>query len=155
MHSDQNKYEESLKEYEEALAIRRELAKVNPSAYLPKVATTLNNLANLHSDQNKYEEALKEYEEALEIRRELATTNPRVYEISIAQTCYNLSFFYKNSMQNQEQSVSYMIETVSILLPIAEKVPYVKPYLQRAMAVLKYWGLNDEEIEQLIGEVDK
>jgi len=33
--------------YQEALSIRRELAKANPEAYLPDVARTLNNLANL------------------------------------------------------------------------------------------------------------
>src|SRR5439155_691694 len=33
--------------YQEALSIRRRLAEANPDAYLPNVAMTLNNLANL------------------------------------------------------------------------------------------------------------
>ena len=45
MNSDQNSYDDALKEYEEALAIRRKLAEANPDTYLPDVAMTLVNLS--------------------------------------------------------------------------------------------------------------
>nr|HQU86589.1 tetratricopeptide repeat protein [Pyrinomonadaceae bacterium] len=67
LHQAQNRYDEALREYEEALTIYRKLAETNPNTYLPFVALTLNNLAVLHSDQNRYDEALREYEEALTI----------------------------------------------------------------------------------------
>jgi tetratricopeptide (TPR) repeat protein len=44
-----NYINEALEKYQEALKIYRELAKENPRTYLPDVAMTLNNLANLHS----------------------------------------------------------------------------------------------------------
>ena len=62
------------------------MAKENPRTYLPDVAMTLNNLANLHFKKNNFREALVKYEEALRIFRELAKENPRVYDIDYAQT---------------------------------------------------------------------
>ena len=44
--------------YQEALKQYRSLAAANPEAFLPRVATTLNNLADLHSDQNAFSPAL-------------------------------------------------------------------------------------------------
>jgi tetratricopeptide (TPR) repeat protein len=44
LHLDQNRMEEARKAYDEALTIRRQLAKQNPEAYLPDLAGTLNNL---------------------------------------------------------------------------------------------------------------
>ncbi|HED37095.1 MAG TPA: tetratricopeptide repeat protein, partial [Ignavibacteria bacterium] len=81
-----NYFNEAIKHYEEALKTYRELAKENPGTYLPDVAMTLNNLANLHSDKNEFPQALEKYEEALKIRRELAKENPRRYEIDYAKT---------------------------------------------------------------------
>ncbi|HIK44260.1 MAG TPA: tetratricopeptide repeat protein, partial [Leptolyngbyaceae cyanobacterium M65_K2018_010] len=52
--------------YEEALQIYRALAEENPRTYLPYVATTLNNLANLQKAQNNLTTAQANYEEALQ-----------------------------------------------------------------------------------------
>ena len=152
LHSDQNRYEEALKEYEEALQIRRQLAEANPHTYLPDVAMTLNNLANLHSAQNRYEKALKEYEEALQIRRQLAEANPHTYLPAVAMTSINLAIFYLQALPNREKSIELTLDAIKIVLPIVEKVPYTELYLQRAIAVLKAWDLSKEEIEQLITE---
>jgi len=38
--------------YTKALQIRRDLAKANPQAYLPKVARTLNNLGFLYKSED-------------------------------------------------------------------------------------------------------
>jgi tetratricopeptide (TPR) repeat protein len=155
LHQAQNNYEEALLEYEEALEIRRKLAKVNPSTYLPNVAMTLNNLANLHSDQNNYEEALLEYEEALEIYRELAKVNPSTYLPDVATTLINLSLFYLQAVSHREKSISYAVETIKILLPFVEKVPFTQKYFETAMAVLQAWELSKEEIIQLITNSEK
>jgi hypothetical protein len=48
LHIAKNEFAEAEAEYTEALEIRRKLADVNPSAYLPDVATTLINVAIYH-----------------------------------------------------------------------------------------------------------
>jgi tetratricopeptide (TPR) repeat protein len=67
LHSYQNRYEEALKEHEEALQIYRILSGINPNTYLPRVALTLNNLTTLYTELNNPEEALKKYQEASQI----------------------------------------------------------------------------------------
>ncbi|MDW8102524.1 MAG: CHAT domain-containing protein, partial [Anaerolineae bacterium] len=61
--------EEALKATEEALGIYRGLAEVNPQAFLPGLAGSLNNLGKVLSDLGRLEEALKATEEALGIYR--------------------------------------------------------------------------------------
>jgi len=100
LHSDKNEFPQALEKYEEALKIRRELARENPRTYLPYVATTLNNLAVLHSDKNEFPQALEKYEEALKIRRELARENPRTNEIELAQLLIMGVFYFKKNKTN-------------------------------------------------------
>ena len=49
LHSELKLYDEAEKEYKEALAVYRELAKKSPEKYEPDVAKTLTSLAFLHS----------------------------------------------------------------------------------------------------------
>ena len=89
-----NEPKEAEKAYDEALEIYQNLAKQNPSAYLPDVATTLNNLAVLYRSDNRLTDAKKAYDEALEIRRNLAKKNPGAYLPYVAMTLNNLAILY-------------------------------------------------------------
>ena len=85
--------------YSEALEIYKRLAKSNPQAYEPYVATTLNNLALLYSVTQRFNESEKMYSEALEIRKRLAKNNPQVYNSKLASTLGGLAYceiFLKN-----------------------------------------------------------
>ena len=155
LHRNQNNYQDALQEYEEALGICRKLAETNPNTYLPDVATTLNNLANLHSDQNKYEEALLEYEEALGIYRKLAEANPNAYLPDVATTLINLSIYFQDAVAQRGKSLEYVKEAMEIILPIVDRVPFTKRYMQNAIRVLENWDLSDEEIEQMIEDKKK
>ena len=79
LHYNLNQYDIAEKEYQEALDIRRKLAKDNRDTHLADVAKTLNDLGLLHNDLNQYDIAEKEYQEALDIRRKLAKDNSDVY----------------------------------------------------------------------------
>ena len=97
LHNDTHDFKAAEKEYQEALSIRRELAKTTPKAYLPKVAGTLNNLANLHSVTHDFKAAEKEYQEALGIRRKLAKTTPEAYLPDVATTLNNLAALHSDT----------------------------------------------------------
>ncbi|RKM86463.1 hypothetical protein SFRA_033305, partial [Streptomyces xinghaiensis] len=62
--SEVGRREEALAPAEEAVRLRRELAEVNPAAYLPNLAGALNNLAIQLSEVGRREEALAPAEEA-------------------------------------------------------------------------------------------
>ncbi len=76
LYGDTQRLKESEQAFQEALQIRRELAKSNPTAYQPYVAQTLNNLGILYITTGRPKESAVVLEEALHIFQELATSNP-------------------------------------------------------------------------------
>jgi tetratricopeptide (TPR) repeat protein len=99
-------------DYQEALEIFRQLAKPNPAAYQPAVATTLNNLAILYSDTQRLKEAEAAYQEALDISRQLPKTNPAAYQ-PVATTLNNLAVLHLQA-GNLSQATEESQEAVSI-----------------------------------------
>ena len=75
----------------EAVTIRRQLAQASPAAYLPDLATSLNNLASRLSEVGEREEALEVAREAVTIRRQLAQANPAAYLPDLAMSLNNLA----------------------------------------------------------------
>ena len=124
--------------YTKALNISRKLAENNPDAFLPDVAMTLNNLANLHSDTHNYPQAEQEYAEALEIRRQLANGNPDAFLPHVADTLNNLGslLFCTNKYPLSEQRYS---EALKIRRQLAETDP--ETFLPRVADTLNNLGL--------------
>jgi len=60
--------EQALAASEEAVAIRRRLAEARPDAFLPDLATSLNNLSNRLGELGRQEQALAASEEAARLR---------------------------------------------------------------------------------------
>lgn len=81
--------------YEDVLQHYRGLATENPQSFLPDVATTLNNLANLQKIQNNFSAAEQNYQEALEIYRGLAAENPHIFLPDVATILNNLAVLQK------------------------------------------------------------
>ncbi len=88
--TEQQRTDEARQHLEEALKIRRVQAQQNPDAYLPYLATTLNNLGHLDFRQKRMDEARQHFEEALKIRRALTQKNPDTYRLGLATTLNNL-----------------------------------------------------------------
>jgi tetratricopeptide (TPR) repeat protein len=99
-------------------------------------------LAVLYSDKNEFEKAEKAYLRALEIRERLYEKYPEVYLIDVAQTNYNLSLFYRDCLISREKSIQCIQKTILILIPIAEQVPYVQPYLKASVNILQAWDFD-------------
>jgi tetratricopeptide (TPR) repeat protein len=100
-----NSTPQARQKYEEALKNYRELAQKDFETYLPDVARTLFNLANLDNDERRQQEALTEWTEALQIYRELAQKDPKTYLPDVAHTLNNLGTIhsYMGQFPNYEQ----------------------------------------------------
>ena len=122
LRSDTHDFKAAEEEYQEALAIYRELAKTTPEAYLPDVAMTLNNLANLHSNTHDFKAAEKEYQEALAIYRDLAQTTPEAYLPDVAMTLNNLAVlhYYTHDFKAAEEEYR---EALGIRRELAKTTP--------------------------------
>ena len=77
---------------------------------------------------------------------------PNVYAPALAMTLINLAVFYQEVLPKREKSLAFVAEAILILRPIVEAVPFTREYMRVALAVLRDWNLNDEEIGRLIDE---
>ncbi|MBE0637319.1 MAG: tetratricopeptide repeat protein [Bacteroidales bacterium] len=117
-----NKFNKAQPLYEEALQIYRAFAIEKPETYLPDLAMTLNNLANLQQAKNEFGDAMEKYQEALKIRRALATVNPGTYLPYVATTLNNLAAL--NYVRNEfSDSMEKYHEALQIYRGIADECP--------------------------------
>ncbi|WP_366851062.1 tetratricopeptide repeat protein [Methanothrix sp.] len=82
--------EDALASAQEAVEIHRKLARSNPAAFLPDLATSLNNLGNRLSALGRQKEAMASAQEAVDIHRHLAQSNPSAFLPDLATSLNNL-----------------------------------------------------------------
>jgi tetratricopeptide (TPR) repeat protein len=138
LHHDQHQMDDARQAYEEALKIRRELARENPETYLPDVAMTLNNLGNVHRDQNRMDDARQAYEEALKAYRELARKDPENYLPYVAMTLNNLGILHCDQKRMDDARQAYE-EALKIFRELARKNP--ETYLPYVATTLNNLGV--------------
>jgi tetratricopeptide (TPR) repeat protein len=139
-YSELGRRQEALAQDEEAVKIRRELAKTNP-AYLGDLASSLNNLGVSYTDLGRRQEALAPTEEALKIRRELAKTNP-AFLGDLATSLNNLGVF-KRDLGEPEQARAAFDESLAIIRPLAAANPAFQDDLQRFLNNLEELNRNE------------
>ncbi|HNU27817.1 MAG TPA: tetratricopeptide repeat protein, partial [Sedimentisphaerales bacterium] len=77
--------------YQTLLGVHKKLAAARPDAFLPDLATSLNNLATLLSELGRREEALAAGQRAVEIREKLAAARPDAFLPYLAMSLNNLA----------------------------------------------------------------
>ncbi|MFN8546503.1 MAG: tetratricopeptide repeat protein [Candidatus Eisenbacteria bacterium] len=82
--------EDALEATKEATELYRRLATQRPDAFLPYLATSLNNLGNVLSELGRREDALEATKEATELDRRLATQRPDAFLPELAMSLNNL-----------------------------------------------------------------
>jgi tetratricopeptide (TPR) repeat protein len=93
---------EALAPGQEAVRLYRELAEVNPDAYLPHLAASLSNLGGWLAQLGRHEEALVPAEEAVQIRRRLAEANPAAYLPDLAMSLAKLGIRLRGVGRQEE-----------------------------------------------------
>ncbi|MFB9238714.1 tetratricopeptide repeat protein, partial [Plantactinospora siamensis] len=110
--------QQALAPAEEAVRIYRLLAEVNPDAYLPDLAMSLNNLGNRLSELGRREQALTAAEEATGIYRRLAEVNPDAYLPNLAASLNNLGN-HLSGLGRREQALTPAEEATGIYRRLA------------------------------------
>jgi tetratricopeptide (TPR) repeat protein len=100
------------------------LAEANPAAYLPDLASSVNNLGNRLSEVGRREEALVPAEEAVTINRGLAEANPAAYLPGLAVALGNLAIRLSKVGRRQDALVPAE-EAMIIYRGLAEADPAV------------------------------
>ena len=121
-YSAQNDFAAAEEQYQEALKIYRDLSEKNPNAYLPVLATSCNNLADLLQDTGSFKEAEERHREALKICRELAGKDPDAYLSDLSYSCNNLAGLLCDIGSFREAEELYR-EALKIYRDLVEKNP--------------------------------
>ena len=87
------RWQEALAAIEEAVTIRRQLARDRPAAFLPDLATALNNQSARLAELGRWEEALAAIEETVTNRRQLARDRLAVFLPDLATALNNRSVY--------------------------------------------------------------
>jgi tetratricopeptide (TPR) repeat protein len=143
--------------YTAVLTRLRERAKSDSAAYLPDVATTLNNLGNLYSATQRLAAAQQAYQEALQIRRELAKQNPAAYLPYVAMTLNNLGVLYSDTQRLAAAQQAYQ-EALQTYRELAKQNPAAYlPYLAKVLNNLADFykaSKHPEDANKLYRELD-
>jgi tetratricopeptide (TPR) repeat protein/nucleoside phosphorylase len=116
------RYEAALQTANEALAIRRDLAKTRPDAFLPDLAMSLNNLGLRLSALGRREEALAAAEEGTKIYRELAKSRPDAFLPDLARCLNNLGAIL-GKLGRLKAALDSVKEATNIYRELAESRP--------------------------------
>ena len=112
--ADLGRREEALAAIEEAVTIHRQLAEARPDAFLPDLATSLNNQSVRLADLGRREEALAAIEEAVTIRRQLAQARPDAFLPDLATSLNNQSTCLAD-LGRREEALAAIEEAVTHL----------------------------------------
>lgn len=114
--------EKALAPGEEAVSIRRALAKTRPEVFLPDLALALITLSNRFSNLGQPEKALAVVEEAIDIYRTLAETQPDAFLPNLAKTMNNLSN-HLSDLGQREKALAAVEKAADIYRALSETLP--------------------------------
>ena len=115
--------QDALTPTQEAVTIYRELAKTNPTAYLPNLAASLTNLGIRLSEVGRRQDALTPTQEAVTIYRELAKTNPAAHLPNLANSLWTVGWVCAAHGVRRAEGLAAVQEAVAILTPLAAQLP--------------------------------
>ena len=114
--------EDALAAIDEAVTIRRDLARARPDAFLPYLATALNNQSNRLADLGRREEALAAIEEAVTVHRDLARARPDAFLPDLAGSLSN-QFLSLAALGRREEALAAIEEAVTAYRDLARARP--------------------------------
>lgn len=140
--------DQAIEHYKEALKNWRELVKIDASLK-PKLANTLNNLANVYYSSGSLDQAIEHYEEALKLRREMVEIDA-CFKPKLANALSNLGLAYRDKGL-LDTAIMHFREALGIRRELVGIDSSFKPKLANSLSNLAnaYYskGLLDEAIE--------
>jgi tetratricopeptide (TPR) repeat protein len=138
--------EEALAAIEEALTAYRQLATARPDAFLPDLATSLNNQSVFLAHLGRREEALAAIEEAVTIRRQLAAARPDAFLPHLATSLNNQSgCLYE--LGRREEALAAIEEAVTAYRQLGDAfVPDLATSLNNQSSHLADLGRREEAL---------
>ncbi|HRI68216.1 MAG TPA: tetratricopeptide repeat protein [Polyangium sp.] len=119
---EKGRFVEALAAMQEAVGIYRQLAEGRPGAYLPNLASSLNNLGIRQSDLGQREAALASTQEAVAIRRKLSAQRPETLLPELALSLNNLGKA-QSALGYREAALASTQEALGIYSKLSQQRP--------------------------------
>jgi tetratricopeptide (TPR) repeat protein len=136
-------HQQALAPSQDAAELYRQLAQANPAAYLPDLATSLNNLGAMLSELGRREEALAPSQDAVAIRRQLAQANPAAYLPNLAGSLNNLGIRL-SELGRREEALAPSQDAAELYRQLAQANPAA--YLPNLAGSLNNLGIRLSEL---------
>lgn len=107
----------------QAVKLARTLVREQPDAYLPELATSLNDLGNRLAALGQRDSALTATQEAVDIYRALGASRPQAFLAELASSLNNLGIRY-GQLGRREDALGVSQEAVSIRRALARDDPH-------------------------------
>jgi tetratricopeptide (TPR) repeat protein len=114
--------EEALAASQEAVAFCRRLAETRLDAFLPGLATSLNNFGGALSNLGRREEALAASQEAVALFRRLAETRPDAFLPDLAASVGTMSDVLA-ALDRHREAAQAATQALDIVAPFVERYP--------------------------------
>lgn len=125
----------------------------NPPMYLPGKARILNILGNVAEKEENLIETLMFYREALSIVTELEKDDPETHLQLYVIIITNLAGVYSKNQIKREESIEYVRQALTRLLPIMDSVPDLVEFYLKNLKILKEWGFTGKDIDNVFAEI--
>ena len=139
------KLKEIDKAFNLALETFQDLVNYNRQAFLPSVATTLNNQVQLFISDKKFDKAEEAGTASLEIYRELAKHSPQTFQPMLALISKNMCAFYMQNKHNRIKSLAFAQEAIQAALPFVGTLSNSLNIIEQVKQIVSRWGLDPEE----------
>ena len=82
----EGRFGEAVEKFNDALAIRKELAELNPARYTAALAHTYQGLGNVYRAQYAWDNAINNFKEALKMRVGICAVNASAHEVELSDS---------------------------------------------------------------------
>lgn len=149
---DTGEYEKAVEKYRQSIEICDRYIGDNPYVYSIKKAVTLNSLGAVEARKDNHEKACEYFNEALKLIEGFVQKDWASNFVNYALIKVNLAEAYFNMKAHREESIRYAFDVLTMILPVAQELPYTQIYINKAVYALTGWGYSMEEIEKIVTE---
>ena len=107
------RFDDAIRNYTESFNIYQKLLQDNQVKYLPRAASTANNIATLQHELSRYSLAESNYQFAVQAFRKLSLDSPDLYFPKLARSLNNLAYLYVD-MDEDKKAEQLYIEALEI-----------------------------------------
>lgn len=144
----EGRFGEAVEKFNDALAIRKELAELNPARYTAALAHTYQGLGNVYRAQYAWDNAINNFKEALKMRVGLCAVNASAHEVELSDSYIKICGTLLDC-KRPDEAMEYLQKGYAIRKRLYEVSPktYERWYAQTLFEFGRFYEQKNERAE--------